>query len=650
MVSLEGTGRSQGELEGVNKPRIAILTSLTDLAPAYSLVGIILDQARMFQRAGYPYDLLCLKNFNQEHRDRLAKTEPQLSVRYELSQTRLVDYKTNEQPHQDRGEDLGFESQAKVYLEGDSARDAKGYLDILEPYDVIISHDLMFLSWFLPQNAAIRKCIEKWPEKNWLHWIHSAPTPEPNGTCYPSTLRFSAAPHSTYVLLNETQKLDCALMLKTTRGQIATVYNPKDVRDVYDFSREARAMIAAYDLLNHDILQVYPFSTPRWDTKGVKHLMTIFAEWKKTGVRAKLVLINANANSPKDLPKVEAMEKYAEGLGLKLDQDVVLSSRFADAAKIPEWRYCVPARVVRELGYISNLFVFPSPSECCSLIQAESAIAGNKFTVLNQDFPPMREFAPNSVMHYRFTINDPDNEDVKKRGYYECVAREIWAEMQSETAVMLGTRARTQTYNRDYIFKNQLEPLLWKGYVERSEPIKAGAPPGETRPKPYPTVLPHASAGSTHLPPAAAGILPDGRPDPYPGPTQPPSPTTPPQVYTVLEIERDRETECILKASEAKDILEAKRALEEAECPQEGRRLAVTDEEHGTVILPDQAEQFPQVREAIWCELNTGKVDYSDPRPGDPCPVFEKCSTDQRTACYAEAGHCPVLDEEVVAR
>ena len=47
------------------KPKVALLTSMTDFSLAYSLNGVVLDQARMLKRAGWSYDLLVLKNFNR---------------------------------------------------------------------------------------------------------------------------------------------------------------------------------------------------------------------------------------------------------------------------------------------------------------------------------------------------------------------------------------------------------------------------------------------------------------------------------------------------------------------------------------------------------------------------------------------------------
>lgn len=507
-------------MQKTQKPKIAILTSLIDYSPAYSLVGIILDQALALKRAGYDYDLLCLKNFKRKGADPSMGPELAdrlgLNVKYILPQTVLKDYRPNEKPEEPHKNEngrpeLGFEQQVAVHLNGDKEKGWIGYQEALEPYDVIIDHDLMFLGWHLCQNAALRKCIERWPEKNWLHWVHSGPSCAPSDICYPSTLRYSAAPNSTYVYLNNVQAHDYALMIGAPRKVVRTVYNPKDVRDVWGFGELTNKIIDRYDLMDHQILQVYPFSTPRWRDKGIRQLIKTFSEWKKQKVKAKLVLINAHCNSPKDQKDIDSIEAYAQLAGLELDKDLILTSRFADEVGDKGLRYTIPFRAVRELVKISNLFIFPSISECCSLIQAEASMAG-KFMVLNRDFAPMMEFCTNGVLHYEFTKNNPDQNPL----YYECIAREVWANLQQEASVMNRTRAITKTYNRDWIFRNQLEPLLYMGFSQKAAPKQLPRSCPRTSPPEVQGMPREPIAGKTYTKQVLEIVLPNYN-DPFDG-------------------------------------------------------------------------------------------------------------------------------------
>lgn len=515
------------------KPKIAILTTLADASPAYSLASIILQQARLLKAHGYETDLLVIneRGFNSADRKRL-EADPTVDVRFVLPQTVLLDYQPGTPPESDEeakkaGRKLGFEAQAEVHLSGDG-RDP-GFMEALEPYDVVIDHDIMFLSWFLPMNKALRAVMDARPQKTYLHWVHSRPSDAPPGTCYPSTLRYESAP-GTYVYLNDSDRTHVSAVYKIPMARVATVYNPKDLRDVCRFTDGARALIDEYDLMDHEVLQAYPFSTPRWREKGVRQLLRIWGSWRSIGVCARLLLVTAHSNNEVDLPQIKAIEDYARACGLRLDDDVMLTHRFANLLEKREpgagwgaWRYCVPADVVRDLMILANVFVFPTSSEVCSLVQAEAAVLGCVL-VLNRDFPPLGDFATQNVISYEFTRNDPD----ANPGYYAAVARELWANLQHETAFVNTTRAR-RMHDAEQIFKRQIEPLLWKNFVARvAEPqqipiVKSDPTVGEPRPTP----------------------------------------------------------------------------------------------------------------------------NYHDPQLGDECPIYGNCSERGRERCYADAGHCPMLDEEI---
>ena len=549
------------------KPKIAILTTLTDVSPAYSLTGIILDQARTLAEHGYEVDLLLLRNFKASDK-KLLEDDPLINPCFVLPQTILVDYQPTQKAvsDSDKGKKLGFESQVKVHLEGNDRED--GYMKILEPYDVVIDHDIMFLSWFIPMNKALRAVMDAHPDKNYLHWVHSRPTEGPPGTCYPSTLRYTSAP-GTYVYLNDTHRQLVSICYQLPMRRVATVYNAKDIRDVCDFQLETRQLISEYGLMDHQILQSYAISTPRWTDKGVRQLLKLWGKWREQKIHARLVLVTAHSNSERDKPHIKAIEDYTKKCGLRIDDDVILTHRFANLMikreksnerKWREWLHCVPREVVRDLTILSNIFVFPTSSEVCSLVQAEAAVLG-KPMILNQDFEPLFDFtAKGGVMKYSFTNSDPDgvkaDPNFDPDRHYAAVAREVWLNLGRDLTFINTTQARTRTYNRDWIFENQLEPLLWEGFARRRHSLEE-------------------------------------------------------QTKSVIE------------------VIETSKQLSKSEC----QRLSIEQAKKGIT--------GPSVPE------NASSPDYEDPQPGDVCSVFGKCSAFQRERCYAEANHCPMIDEEL---
>ncbi len=479
------------------KPKVGILTAFRDLSPAYSLTGLVKDQARSLKENDYDYAILAWAGFNRRDKEEVLKEG--LSLRDVLSPGDLQVYAAHERERPE------FKEQVENFYRG--GEEGLGIKEAVEPYDIIITHDLMFLDCYLAVNQAIRKCISAYPKKRWLHWFHSGPSRRPeicdtvldkNGKirdpkndvekgymCYPSTLRYTVAPNSLYAFPNKSKRQEVANMLLTDNSSIRVVHNTRDIRDVLNFHPDTRDFIKAYKLFDHFILQTYSFSTPRWRDKGVHKVMKIFGEWKKAGIPAKLVLVNAHCTSEDNDKQVDEIKAFAaKECSLSMGEEVILTSDYANekaaeykssyppaeedplvgTGKWAEWKYSVPYKVVMDLMAMSNMFIFPSLSETCSLIQGEASILG-KFMVLNGDFYPMLEISTDDVLHFQFSQNDP----VDNSAYYECAAREIISNFINDSSVMNATKARNEIFNREWTFKNQLEPILYER-LENAKP------------------------------------------------------------------------------------------------------------------------------------------------------------------------------------
>ena len=125
----------------------------------------------------------------------------------------------------------------------------------------------------------------------------------------------------------------------------------------------------------------------------------------------------------------------------------------------------------KELNLVGNIFVFPSVSEACSLIQAEAAVTG-KLLVLNTNFLPMLEFTRGHVLHFPMTHNSAGN-----RAFWRSLARELVQEMDAIPGFWTSTEARTSFYNEDRIFVRQIEPLLWRRNEELAERVTSDGSP-----------------------------------------------------------------------------------------------------------------------------------------------------------------------------
>jgi hypothetical protein len=90
----------------------------------------------------------------------------------------------------------------------------------------------------------------------------------------------------------------------------------------------------------------------------------------------------------------------------------------------------------------------------------EAALSKN-LLVLNEDFPPMKDFFQEQALYFRFgsLIQRTDYNDEDK--WYEDVAKIILSEIKENKLINSFTKMKQQ-FNLDYIFKEQIEPLFFE--------------------------------------------------------------------------------------------------------------------------------------------------------------------------------------------
>jgi hypothetical protein len=126
----------------------------------------------------------------------------------------------------------------------------------------------------------------------------------------------------------------------------------------------------------------------------------------------------------------------------------------------------------------SDVFLFPSVSENCPLVLLEAAL-GKNLLVLNEDFSPMKDFVGPHALYFKFdSVTTVTSHPAGEDNYYNDVAKIIKAEL-GHNMLYRSHREIRQKFNFDYIFKNELEPLLYANWetAEEKGKVKAGSPP-----------------------------------------------------------------------------------------------------------------------------------------------------------------------------
>ena len=406
--------------------KIAILTHFSQFIPSYALAVGWLERARMFEFFDQDFDVLvnenCPKN-NFPHQRECLKTFD------------------SKEP---------FERRVEFFVEH--------YKDILAPYDIIMTADLIYQHKgnFLAWNAAMRlvndyfKSIGK--PKFWLHWIHSGWISRPRNPQYPESLRHSMMDDSFIVYMNKSEANGAASMYGTGLDNIRCVYNPKDPRSFFEMHPLVWEVTQKLDIPNKDVVQVFPHCSTRMHSKGINEVVAVHAAIKRQGKSVALVMANANA---RQVPVELDMQKvYMEKAGLEYGKDVFFTS------DLTEDKQPFPRKAVSDMFRLSNLFAFGSWREVCPNVLLEAKISDN-LLVVNKNLPCAKEFAAHPRTIYMDTTSKiPGRPDGKNDRDIRRIHESYWDDLARKILEVLPSRKHMWEYGYNTIWSTQMYPLI----------------------------------------------------------------------------------------------------------------------------------------------------------------------------------------------
>lgn len=420
--------------------KIGILTTFSNFNSEFSLTTVVSQQLTMLVRHDHKPVLFVLDNFKDDN-----KVPEGVEIRKVVPQLILEPYAQNKLEN----------------LDSDVAKAKAAFEEHMQDIDVCLSHDIIFINSYLPYNVALRQAIAgKLSKVKWLHWAHSAPCLKPQMEGSPYDNLFILPDNSHLIYMNYTDVIRLAEMYGTLPSKVRTVFNPMDIRDLYDFQPITRKIIDYYDLMSADFIATYPLSTTRMgdDGKQLGKVIWVMSHLKKKGASIRIVVPNAHANADNEKRAIEEMYRFASECGVERRELI-----FTSLVDVPKLEHGVPHEVVRDLFTLGNLFIFPSASENCPLILLE-AMAAKNILVLNKNFPAMKDFGMNNALYFNFgsLIENPEFPNGKDN-YMKDVATLIMSEAIQNKAVMAQVKLRKE-FNVDYIWKRQLEPAIMEIY------------------------------------------------------------------------------------------------------------------------------------------------------------------------------------------
>lgn len=424
--------------------KVAILTMFSGLATTYSLVNVVADQIKMLLEAQVELKILVSETCPDEERWGIF-LDPRLEW-VKITNT------CNGAPivwHD-------YSAPAGTVHEGfyeEAEQIAKDYVRHLQDVDVCIMHDILYQGWHLVHNVAIRKAQKSLPGVRFLAFTHSLPVNRPQKLEEPFSARFTPMPNTRFVYPSYSGIEALARQYDVPQGNCAVVYNTLPLLEI--LSRDVQQVASSVDLLNADILVVYPGRlTPGKRFEKVAALAG--AVQRKTEQHTRVVFCDfPSADIPGRVYK-STIKTEGQKFGLE-EGDLVFTSDLG-------YEQGFPRQGVLELFGLSNLFLCPSYSESFGLTVLEAASRGN-FLVLNEAVPALKELGSSLGAYFmrwdgrNFGYDTHERYVPSEQAYYEEHGGIIVNLMREDRSLRAKTRVRTQ-YNGAWICRNQLMPLL----------------------------------------------------------------------------------------------------------------------------------------------------------------------------------------------
>ena len=424
--------------------KVAVLTMFNGLSSTYSLVNVVAEQLKMLLDNGVKTKVLVSQDCNDDERKGVyadARLEwVKVTNRFKGNKIHWYDYS---QP--DGKVHETFYDEVEV-IAGDLE-------DKLLDVDICIMHDIHYQGWHLVHNVAVRKVQEKLPNIKFIAMTHSIPFNRPPNPKWPFSCRYTPMPNTTYVYPTYSGIPALAKQYNVPEGRCRVVHNSLNLKSF--MSKEVRSIHDRIDLISPDIIIIYParFTTGKKFEKVAALAGVIQAQ---TELQVKVVFCDFPSMDTKPDKYKEFITKTGYSHGLK-KTDIFFTSDLGYVEGFPR-------SGVLELFTLSNLFICPSFSESFGLTVIEAASRGN-FLVLNEAVPALEELGKQLKAYFmrwdarNFGYDTKEIYKPSEQAYLEEHASIIVNLMRDNPVISAKTLAR-QKYSPDWVWYNQLEPLL----------------------------------------------------------------------------------------------------------------------------------------------------------------------------------------------
>jgi glycosyltransferase involved in cell wall biosynthesis len=411
----------------ITKPKIGILTTFTGSDEAFSLVVVVKTQLEMLVEAGYEPVLFVIPGFQGSGIWEDSHVETRRTISYDASTPDITSC-----------------------LRG-----------LIGDIDVMLCHDIIFLSNYAHWARAVRILIKEFPNIRWLHWQHSRGDQNPMEVLH----------NSEFCYPNEGDLEHVAIINSTDMSHVHYIPHPLDF-DYLGWDKLAIRIAEDFQFPFVDVSMIYP--TRPQTQKQIDKSIRVFSGFKKAGRSVCLLVADAYATGDEFLKVKKDCLDLAHELGLTNKEFAFLGEVY------PECKYWTPRQTVKALFEMSSIFMQTSNAETSSLVALEAALAGN-LLVLNANFKPIHHlykkalklefssiFEPD-MKYYRVEKNaTADGGEVKiedKQFYFDDHVKSLLIPILDGQLTISVKRQQLRDRWPSRVMRDYMEPLLLKGWT-----------------------------------------------------------------------------------------------------------------------------------------------------------------------------------------
>ncbi len=425
--------------------KIGILTMFSGLSEYYSLVNIVSEQIYMMLQESNDIEIV------------LIVTEDCKDEKKGIFADDRIIWKKISTNINGRKIELGNFIEEKIdedqYFNEDIVYLSNQFEEVLRDIDVCIMHDILYLYQNYKYNMALRKARKKVSKTKFLSFCHSYPLQREKEITLENFGVFTHMENTIHIAPSQSCIPALAKQYNVPESFCRVVHNTIPI--ISNCTKEVQDLHRKVNLMDTEILVTYPARFVM--AKRFEKVAALCGSLKKYGNKS-IKIIFCDSSKQSDYKEyIKYVKDIGKIYGLN-NQDIVFASEQGYIQGLDR-------KSVLDLFELSNLYICPSFSESFSLTTLEAAQKGN-FLILNKSVEALNELGNNLGAYfmkwdglqdgYRHKQIYPEGEEK----YYEKNIYNIIKLMKDTQVTNAKTKIRTR-YNSDWVWKNQLKPLIY---------------------------------------------------------------------------------------------------------------------------------------------------------------------------------------------